>query len=258
MRVESYTTDWDKSRILAEALKIELPLDLVWSCYEAGPARCWRCESCKRSERALLAAGPSGAAWAGKNGKMSLFTKFLSDKIPYTGAELAPHWIAARTGEFRSAVVAFRGPCLVATGEMVDLEDRFQNARIEAKEMLHFLGEWFEGDLSLAVARQRLLIAGFAEFIRARLTPERAKDIRRRGNDLFVGDSKLSVSIVTATPVSTLFHFGVNIDFTGAPVQAAGLELLGIDPAELASVTLSAWAEEWRSMEKARCKVAPR
>lgn len=189
---------------------------------------------------------------------MSLLTKFLDGKIPYTGAELAPHWIAARTGEFRSGVVAFRGPCQVATGEMVDLEDRFQNARIEAREMLHFLGEWFEGDLPLAVARQRLLIAGFADLVRDRLPPEKARELRRSGNDLFFGEAKLSVSIVTATPVSTLFHFGVNIDFAGAPVKAVGLEQLGIDPQELAAATLEAWGREWRSMEKARCKVAPR
>lgn len=69
VRVASYTTDWDKTRILAEALRIELPLDLVWSCYEAGPGRCWSCESCKRSERALLAAGPAGAAWLARMGK---------------------------------------------------------------------------------------------------------------------------------------------------------------------------------------------
>jgi 7-cyano-7-deazaguanine synthase len=64
----SYTIDWDKTRILREALALELPLDKVWSCYEAGPARCWKCESCKRSERALLAAGERGTAWLKKMG----------------------------------------------------------------------------------------------------------------------------------------------------------------------------------------------
>ncbi len=63
VRAVSYTIAWDKNRILQEALNIELPLNKVWSCYEAGPERCWRCESCKRSERALLAAGDAGKAW---------------------------------------------------------------------------------------------------------------------------------------------------------------------------------------------------
>lgn len=189
---------------------------------------------------------------------MSLFTRCLEGKITYTGAELAPHWIAGKTGEFQSAVVAFVGPCAVATGEMVDLEDRFANAHIRAAEMLHFLGEWFEGDLNLAVARQRLFIAGFSELLRARLPAELAATVTRKGNDLFVGDGKLSVSIVTASPVSTLFHFGVNVDFAGAPVKAAGLGALDVDALALGRDALSLWETEWRSMEKARCKVAPR
>ena len=189
---------------------------------------------------------------------MSLFTKFLDGATTYTGKELSPHWIAGRTGEFRSSVVAFRGPCTVETGEMVDLEDRFQSAHIEAREMMHFLGEWFEGDLNLAIARQRLFIAGFADLVRARISPEKAAGISRRGNDLYWNGAKLSVSIVTATPVSTLFHFGVNVDFTGAPVKATGLSALGVEVGELAQATLQLWSEEWASMEKARCKVAAR
>jgi 7-cyano-7-deazaguanine synthase len=63
VRASSYTIDWDKTRILRQALDVKLPLDKVWSCYEAGPVRCWKCESCRRSERALLAAGDEGRFW---------------------------------------------------------------------------------------------------------------------------------------------------------------------------------------------------
>lgn len=189
-----------------------------------------------------------------------LLTAFFPEKIPYSGSELAPHWIANRTREFGSAVVAFRGPCSVATGELVDLEDRQENERIEAKEMLHFLGEWFDGDLNLAIARQRLFIAGFGELL-ARRTGG-AWQFERIGNDLYAtnGDrrGKLSVSIVTASAVSTLFHFGVNIDPTGAPVDAVGLLAMDVDPDALARDALALWSEEWMSMAKARCKVAAR
>ncbi len=68
VRASSYTITWDKTRILQEALKLELPLNMVWSCYESGPERCWKCESCKRSERALLAAGEPGEAWLARMG----------------------------------------------------------------------------------------------------------------------------------------------------------------------------------------------
>lgn len=68
VRASSYTIEWDKTQIMQEALRAELPLDKVWSCYEAGPDRCWTCESCKRSERALLAAGEPGRVWLKRMG----------------------------------------------------------------------------------------------------------------------------------------------------------------------------------------------
>lgn len=188
----------------------------------------------------------------------SLHLSFLKETIPYTGAELSPHWISGKTGVFSSGIVAFRGPCLVKTEELVDLEDSREGETIQAAEMLHFLGEWFDGDLALAVARQRLLIAGFAEVLARQIPQEKARQLRRSGNDLYVGDRKLSVSIVTASPVSTLFHFGVNIDPSGAPVNAVGIVELGAHPEELAKAVLAAWDEEWRGMAKARCKVMPR
>ncbi|RZA04613.1 MAG: DUF366 family protein [Proteobacteria bacterium] len=191
---------------------------------------------------------------------MSLFTKVLPGEIAYSGHELSPHWIAKQTGVFASSIVAFRGPCDVATGEMVDMEDRLQELRIEAKEMVHFLGEWFEGDLNLAIARQLLFIAGFGEIL-GTLLPSGLR-LHRKGNDLYVlGEGeprKLSVSIVTTTPVSSLFHFGVNVDASGAPVRAVGLNELGIDVDALVKQTLELWAREWASMAKARCKVAAR
>ncbi len=191
-----------------------------------------------------------------------LFTKILKEKIPYTGSELAPHWISGKTGEFASSIVAFRGACLVETGELVDLEDSREKETIVAEEMLHFLGEWFDGDLMLGITRQRLFIAGFAELLRRRLQPDLAQNLERVGNDLYLmtgGEKKkLSVSIVTASPVSTLFHFGVNINAAGAPVRAIGLADLGVDSDVLAQDALKLFSEEWKGIQKARCKVAPR
>jgi 7-cyano-7-deazaguanine synthase len=64
--VDCFTKDLDKTQIIAQSLELNLPLHLVWSCYEAGPKRCWQCESCKRTERALLAAGRAGEDWLGR------------------------------------------------------------------------------------------------------------------------------------------------------------------------------------------------
>lgn len=57
---ESLTAGMDKREIITTALRIGLPFEKVWSCYEGGASRCWRCESCKRTERALLSHGDAG------------------------------------------------------------------------------------------------------------------------------------------------------------------------------------------------------
>lgn len=193
---------------------------------------------------------------------MSLRGDFLSKTISYTGAELRAHWVAEQTKHFGNSVVSFLGPCDVATGEMVDLEDQFQGSHIRAKLMLHFIAEWFDGDLNLAIARQRLWIADFKDLLQQKLPAGEAAKIWRRGNDLYYGSGteikKMSVSIVTATPVSTLFHFGVNVDSTGSPVPAIGLQNFSVDPQALANEAMEKWQSEWNSMVKARAKVSPR
>lgn len=69
VKVDSYCKDFDKTQIIARALTMDLPLQHVWSCYQSGPARCWQCESCRRTERALLAQGPAGQVWLKQLGR---------------------------------------------------------------------------------------------------------------------------------------------------------------------------------------------
>ena len=83
---------------------------------------------------------------------------------------------------------------------------------------------------------------------------------RREGDDLYSGNRKLTVSIVTASPVSVLLHMGVNWDSTGAPVSAIGLRDLGVEReqvGELAQEALGVFAREWASIERACTKVRP-
>lgn len=49
LQVVSPTLEWDKERIVAEALRLGFGPADFWSCYEGGDAPCGRCESCVRS-----------------------------------------------------------------------------------------------------------------------------------------------------------------------------------------------------------------
>ncbi|MBI3542345.1 MAG: DUF366 family protein [Deltaproteobacteria bacterium] len=94
-----------------------------------------------------------------------------------------------------------------------------------------------------------------------RILRDAGLSVARSGDDLFIdGDAKLSVSIATASPVSVLIHWGLNIDPSGAPVKAAGLERLGWKNAEVlafAKKLLTHYIEELEEIRVAQCKVRP-
>jgi hypothetical protein len=135
---------------------------------------------------------------------------------------------------------------------MVDRADVLAGEDIRAAEMLHFIVEHFDRDLTRAVLRQRLLMCMIAERL------QWAPDVpipRREGDDLFIDDRKLSVSIATVSPVSTLIHVGINVDASGAPVDAVGLGEWNIDVDTFAEELLAAYAAETEDIHLATCKV---
>jgi len=172
-----------------------------------------------------------------------MHTKFINEEIKYTGEELSPHWIYKKFHLQGDAIVAFCGECEVKLTEMVDIEDVINNEPIYSKNMLSFIIEHFNIGLVEGVTRQRLLICIIKEAIENQLrkeekgkretkeqplTPSPLHLITRNGDDLFVEGRKLSVSIATKSLTSVLIHVGINIDPTGAPVDAIGLDYLKI------------------------------
>lgn len=183
-------------------------------------------------------------------------THWLDSEVTYDGSQLRPHWIRQATGVVGDAIVAFRGPCAVSRDEMADLVDLLEGSTIAGDDMLHFVAEVFDdGDLPRALLRQRLLSAIAREQL-AQLAPHVA--LRRDGDDLFVGERKLSISVATRSLVSTLLHFAVNVGTAGTPVPTAGLDELGVDARVFADRVLAAVAAEEHSMGAARCQVRGR
>lgn len=179
-------------------------------------------------------------------------TRWLDQIVRYDGAQLRAHWILQVTGVCGDAAVAFRGPCSVARAEIADLAD-VDGPGIAGDDMVHVIWESFAvTDLLLAVHRQRLLSAQAAEVLAA-LAP--AARIVRQGDDLFVGAGKLSISIATVTPVSSLIHFAVNATPGGAPVPTATLAELGVAPVAFGQALLARMQQEQMSIGEARAKV---
>ena len=147
-------------------------------------------------------------------------TLFIDKEIKYTGEQLAPHWIYKNFNIMGDALVAFIGECDVNLTHMVDIEDVINNEPIYSAKMLNFIYESFNSSLVETVYMQRLLVTLAKEIIE-KSNPD--IEIKRDGDDLFVNDKKLSVSIATKSITSTLIHFGLNIEAQGAPVNASDL-----------------------------------
>jgi len=178
---------------------------------------------------------------------------WIEEPTSYDGSQLRAHWIRRTTGVIGDAVVAFRGPCDVSAVEMADLVDLLDGPGIAGDDMVHFVCEVFDdGDLGRAVLRQRLQAGTALEVLRG-MAPD--ANYRREGDDLYVDDRKLSISIATRSLVSTLIHFAVNVVTSGTPIPTAGLGELGVDPREFAERLLGAMEQEERSMTEARCQV---
>jgi hypothetical protein len=180
--------------------------------------------------------------------------RFIDKEILYDGTQLRSHWAYDELGVLGDSIVAFIGGADVKTDQLVDLIDRRENDYIVSERMLHFIVEHFDTDLFRGVLLQRLLVAESCELLNS-LRRENHGSVERKGDDLYVSGKKLSVSIATVSPVSTLIHLGINIDPGETPVETIGLTELGIEPRALASELLDIFVGELKSAGLARKKV---
>ena len=146
-------------------------------------------------------------------------TLFTDNEIKYIGSQLQPHWIYKNFNIQGDAIVAFCGECDVHLSEMVDIEDVINNEPIYSKYMLSFITEQFNVELVEGVFRQRLLICVIKEALE-----NRGFTVKRDGDDLFINNKKLSVSIATKSLTSVLIHTGLNILSDDAPIPVSALK----------------------------------
>ncbi len=179
-------------------------------------------------------------------------TRLLEDEIAYDGSQLRSGWVAEVAGLQGEAAVAFLGPCDVSFEHMVDRVDLEARARIFSPRMLHVIVEHPGLDLAHIATRQRLLMSIALEILNRNLGEVL---LRREGDDLYLRERKLSVSVATTSPTSGLIHSGFNVRGEGAPVPAVGLEEVAMDPLVFARHLLFAYAQEVESAAQAAAKV---
>ena len=181
-------------------------------------------------------------------------TLFIDENIKYVGTQLSPHWIYKNFHIMGDAIVAFIGECDVNLSHMVDIEDVINNEPLYSKNMLRIIEENFNSSMVEMVYKQRLLVTITKELIEKNYPHVK---IRRSGDDLYVNDKKLSVSIATKSITSTLIHFGLNINAEGAPINAADLSKdVGVkDVKAFAVELLNAYKNETEDISLAASKV---
>jgi len=177
--------------------------------------------------------------------------RFIKDTIDYTGEQLMSHYALDTFGLAGDSIVGFVGKCDVKLKEMVDMEDRKAGKSIFSEQMLHFIAEHFDTDLEKAVLRQYLIVGIIKDILAEGV---KNNNFRRDGTDMYDGDAKLTISVATVSPVSTLIHVGINISSANTPVKTKGLNDYKIEPAEFANQVLDRYSKEVERIQVARCK----
>lgn len=183
---------------------------------------------------------------------------FIPVQFTYDGTQLRSLFAYLEYGLLGPSIVSWRGACQIPFSHMVDGEDLLAQAKIEGSEMLHFIIEVFDRDLFAGVALQRL----FASIVRDYLQDSarnflNGKNLRRHGDDIFLDDAKLSISIATRSPVSVMVHFAMNISNQGTPVKTLSLQDLGLEPNLVAKELMERFVKEFADIVEATQKVRP-
>lgn len=182
-------------------------------------------------------------------------TLFVERHFAYDGSQLRSlfgyldHQVAG------DSAIAWIGACSIPFAHMVDGEDVLAKATIAGDRMVHFIIEKFHAPLIAGVAIQRLFASIVLDLLRESVAPDVASRLRREGDDLYLDEGKLSISIATVSPVSTLIHFAINCINAGTPVKTAALEDLAIEPELFIREALKRLEREIDGIDAATVKV---
>lgn len=183
---------------------------------------------------------------------MKMINHFVEENTCYDGSQIRPLWALDQMGIKGSSIVSWMGSMEIEPSKIIDVED--VGLEIKSKEMIHFIVEHFDcqpTNIKLAYHRQRILVMILKDEL-----AQWGVQCTRIGDDLFVGNGKLTVSIATISATSMKIHLGINITSEGTPedVKTRGvLETENIsrdDLLKLVNNVSEAYVEEIESIER--------
>lgn len=183
---------------------------------------------------------------------MKMINHFVEENTCYDGSQIRPLWALDQMGIKGSSIVSWMGSMEIEPSKIIDVED--VGLEIKSNEMIHFIVEHFDcqpTNIKLAYHRQRILVMILKDEL-----AQWGVQCTRSGDDLFVGNGKLTVSIATISATSMKIHLGINITSEGTPedVKTRGvLETENIsrdDLLKLVNNVSEAYVEEIESIER--------
>ena len=152
---------------------------------------------------------------------MNITHKHVDEIFEYDGSQINPSWAFQEFGIYGSSIVTWIGPVNITPDNLKDFAD--VGLEIKSNHMVNFICEFFDQqppNMRIAYLRQRLLVMIFREIL-----TEYGVQTKREGDDIFVDNGKLSISIASVSLSSAKIHFALNLEDKGTPddVETIGL-----------------------------------
>ena len=147
--------------------------------------------------------------------------KHVDEIFEYDGSQINPSWAFQEFGIYGSSIITWIGPVNITPDNLKDFAD--VGLEIKSNYMVNFICEFFDQqptNMRVAYLRQRLLVMIFREIL-----TEYGISTKREGDDIFVENRKLSISIASVSLSSAKIHFALNMEDKGTPddVETIGL-----------------------------------
>ena len=152
---------------------------------------------------------------------MTITHKHVDEIFEYDGSQINPSWAFQEFGIYGSSIITWIGPVNITPDNLKDFAD--VGLEIKSNYMVNFICEFFDQqptNMRVSYLRQRLLVMIFREIL-----TEYGISTKREGDDIFVENRKLSISIASVSLSSAKIHFALNLEDKGTPddVETIGL-----------------------------------